>query len=486
MTSAVDGGPVRARAGWAWPAVAGLLLLATLAPEPAHAQTGICGRTEVVRDALVALVAGVSDCANVTAAHLAAITGELDLTGERGDPRVTALAAGDFDGLPSLTQLFMGANALTTLPGGVFDDLTSLTRLNLELNSLTELPDEVFDDLTALTFLNLRNNGELTELPDEVFDNLTALGTLFLRGNGMTELVDGMFDNLTALTWLHLGVNELTELPDGVFDNLTALTTLDLADNKLTELPDEVFDNLTALTTLDLARNPGAPFAPTADALPDDGKVPVAGGTVTLDGSGSGGAWGTNVTYSWALTNPPSGVTVTFDDSTSATPMVTIPALTTGTELTFTLTVTGRGTTSSLSGGGAPGTDTATVTVSPAGTLLLTLDAIAGDDTVNIAEKAAGFSIGGATGTESGVSVTVTVGTTELTPPRPPAAAWSVDVPANAAYLTGTSVAVTVSASKTGYTPPSDVTRALAVDLRRLRRLTRRPRRCRWGWPSAP
>ena len=38
-------------------------------------------------------------------------------------------------------------------------------------------------------------------------------------------------------------------------------------------------------------------------------------------------------------------------------------------------------------------------------------------------------------------------------------------VPANAAYLTGTSVAVTVSASKTGYTPPSDVTRALAVDL---------------------
>ena len=75
MTSTVDPGPVRARAGWAWPAVAGLLLLATLAPEPAHAQTGICGRTKVVRDALVALIPGVSHCANVTAAHLAAITG---------------------------------------------------------------------------------------------------------------------------------------------------------------------------------------------------------------------------------------------------------------------------------------------------------------------------------------------------------------------------------------------------------------------------
>ena len=228
-----------------------------------------------------------------------------------------------------------------------------------------------------------------------------------------------------------------------------------------------MFDNLTALRDLNLARSPGAPFAPTADALPDDGKVPVAGGTVTLDGSGSGGAWGTNVTYSWALTNPPSGVTVTFDDAASAMPMVTIPALTTGTELTFTLTVTGRGTTSSLSeGSGAPGTDTATVTVSPAGALLLTLDAIAGDNTVNIAEKAAGFSIGGATGTESGVSVTVTVGSDGADAATSASGgAWSVDVPANAAYLTGTSVAVTVSASKTGYTPPGDVTRALAVDL---------------------
>ena len=111
------------------------------------------------------------------------------------------------------------------------------------------------------------------------------------------------------------------------------------------------------------------------------------------------------------------------------------------------------------------GTATYTVTVAAAGTLALTLDTIAGDDTVNIAEKAAGFSIGGATGTESGVSVTVTVGTTELTATSDSAGAWSVAVPAGASYLTGTSVAVTVSASKTGHTPPSDVTRTLAVDL---------------------
>ena len=97
--------------------------------------------------------------------------------------------------------------------------------------------------------------------------------------------------------------------------------------------------------------------------------------------------------------------------------------------------------------------------------LALILDAIAGDDTVNIAEKAAGFAISGATGSQGGVSVTVTVGTTELTATSDSAGAWSVAVPANAAYLTGTSVAVAVSASKTGYTAPGDVTRTLAVDL---------------------
>ena len=106
-----------------------------------------------------------------------------------------------------------------------------------------------------------------------------------------------------------------------------------------------------------------------------------------------------------------------------------------------------------------------TVTVQAAGALALILDAIAGDDTVNIAEKAAGFAISGATGSQGGVSVTVTVGSTPLTATSDSAGAWSVAVPADAAYLTGTSVAVTVSASKTGYTAPGDVTRTLAVDL---------------------
>ena len=108
-----------------------------------------------------------------------------------------------------------------------------------------------------------------------------------------------------------------------------------------------------------------------------------------------------------------------------------------------------------------------TLTVQAVGALAVTLDAIAGDDTVNIAEKAAGFTISGNTGSEGGVSVTVTVDTTELTTTSADTdpATWSVSVAADATYITGTSVDVTVSATKTGFTAPGDVQRTLTVDL---------------------
>ena len=223
----------------------------------------------------------------------------------------------------------------------------------------------MFEELTALGQLWLGDN-RLTTLSADVFDGLTALTFLWLKGNRLTSttLPNDVFDGLTALESLHLHDNDLTALPEGVFDGLTALRQLVLYHNDLTELPDDVFEELTALSELILDDNPGAPFAPTAVALPDDGTVFPAGGTVTLDGSGSGGAWGANVTYSWALTDSPSGVTVTFDAAASATPMVTIPSLTAGAELTFTLTVTGRGYDNPSSDGIALGVDSAKVTVS--------------------------------------------------------------------------------------------------------------------------
>ena len=366
--------------------VRSLAAFAALLALPLQAQAqnaGICGRTDRI---VVLLIAATGHnlfqhtCADVTDAHLAAVThlylwgidslaeGDFDgltaLTELLLNPNdLTTLPAGVFDKLTKLTYLDLGVNDLTTLPAGVFDKLTELTYLDLSFNALTALPAGVFDELTSLTDLDLKFNA-LTALPAGVFDELTALTTLELHNNSLTTLPAGVFDELTALEKLPLHTNSLTTLPAGVFDKLTALTTLELQGNSLSTLPDDVFEELTALTDLRLFFNPGAPFSPTANALPDDGTVLVGpGGTVTLDGSGSdGGPWGTNVTYSWRQTSGPT-TGVTFDDATSAKPVVTIPALTDGTELTFTLTVTGRGFITDRFGtpSTAPDTDTATV-----------------------------------------------------------------------------------------------------------------------------
>ena len=367
------------------------------------AAAGICGRTLAVRAAILNKISSVGDCANVTDTHLAAITGGLPLSSRN----VTALAVGDFAGLDALTRLNLSSNTLTTLPAGVFGGLDALTLLRLDDNALTTLPAGVFGGLDALTELRLYNNALTTlpagvfggldmlttlslsnsgldALPDGVFAPLTALTTLYLSSNGLATLPAGVFAGLDALTKLRLNDNALTALPAGVFAGLTALTTLWLNnnaltalpagvfagldmlttlwldDNALTALPDDVFEPLTALTELKLTNNSRESFAPEAVALPDDGTVSDEGGTVTLDGSDSGGAWGTNVTYGWALTEPASGVT--FDDDTSVTPKVTVPSLPEDTELTFTLTVTGRGGTDGI----LPGTDTAKVRVTRA------------------------------------------------------------------------------------------------------------------------
>ena len=83
--------------------------------------TGICGRTLAVQTAILGKISGVSACADVTTANLAAITGTLDLASKS----IAALAAGDFVGLTSVTTLNLSSNDLTGLPAGVFDPLTA-------------------------------------------------------------------------------------------------------------------------------------------------------------------------------------------------------------------------------------------------------------------------------------------------------------------------------------------------------------------------
>ena len=206
-------------------------------------------RTQQVQDAVVAAVPGVDTAADVTEAHLAAITSLV-----LNDKNITSLKVGDFDGLTNLTELHLNGNALTSLPSGIFDELKKLTALYLGGNALTSLPSGIFDELKKLENLTLSSNA-LTSLPSGIFDELKKLEQIYLSGNGLTTLPSGIFDELKNLDLCYLGNNALTSLPSGVFDELKNLTAMSLSTNALTSLSSGIFDGLKNLKKIALDTN---------------------------------------------------------------------------------------------------------------------------------------------------------------------------------------------------------------------------------------
>ena len=174
--------------------------------------TGICGRTQKVQDEILRQLSGVSDCAAVTAAHLAGLPSEQNMR----ELDIGSLKSGDFAGLTSVTSLNLSKNKFTTLPAGVFSGLTALRTLSLDSGLLNSLDAGVFSGLTALTTLDLASNA-LTSLPETVFSGLTALANLNLNDNALRSLRAGVFSGLTGLGFLKLEENKLSELPDGLF-----------------------------------------------------------------------------------------------------------------------------------------------------------------------------------------------------------------------------------------------------------------------------
>ena len=215
----------------------------------APALTPVCDRTPQVRDAIVALVPGVDDCNNVTAAHLALIT-NLNLS----DKGITKLKAGDFDGLSSLSSLALYKNSLKNLPANIFSGLSSLNRLDLGSNKISSLPSDVFSGLSLLSWLSLPFN-ELSSLPSDVFSGLSSLNTLNLSYNSLGSLSSDIFSDLSSLNTLNLSSNQLSSLPSDIFSDLSSLDWLSLSFNELSSLPSGIFSGLSSLRAFYLSNN---------------------------------------------------------------------------------------------------------------------------------------------------------------------------------------------------------------------------------------
>ena len=180
-------------------------------------------RTQQVQDAIVARVPGVNDAADVTFAHLAAIT-SLNLSNQS----INALKPGDFDGLTSLTRLDLSGNSISDI--SPLSGLTNLTQLYLSDNTLSDISD--LSGLTKLLILHLDNN------------TLSDISPL---------------SEMTNLTRLDLSENDsLSDISD--LSRLTNLTRLDLSDNTISDISS--LSGLTKLTHLYLDNNPISNYGP--------------------------------------------------------------------------------------------------------------------------------------------------------------------------------------------------------------------------------
>ena len=189
-----------------------LFSLLGFAASGVHAQgptPPVCDRTSQVQTGILDKIPGVSNCANVTDAHLSGITGVLDLSNDN----IATLRTGDFSGLGNLRVLLLGSNDLTFLQANVFSGLDGLEALGLGFNSaLTVLDSNAFSGLVNLKELDL-----------------------FRLGGGSREvaLVPGLFSDLRAIEYLYIDFVNLAPLPEGIFEGLTNLKDLKLSGDAL-------------------------------------------------------------------------------------------------------------------------------------------------------------------------------------------------------------------------------------------------------------
>ena len=222
--------------------------ISILGAGPKSSLSSFCNRTRQVQDKLLEVMP-VSDCAAVTAEHLADVRG-LDLAASD----IEDLDVHDFRGLRFLGQLDLSGNRLTDLPEDIFRGLNVLRDLELDYNALTGLPEGIFRDQGFLGSLDLRFN-RLAGLPEGVFRSMESLLTLELGGNYLPGLPEDIFHGLESLQYLSLWNNALTRLPEEVFGGLVALEVLWLKDNQLTGLPQGIFHGLENLRWLNLLGN---------------------------------------------------------------------------------------------------------------------------------------------------------------------------------------------------------------------------------------
>ena len=249
----------------------------TLRTAEAQTFTSVCDRNAGIRTAILTALTSVTNCANVTAAHLRTI-----VTIDASNSSITSLAAADFDSLRP-QHLLLANNQLSAVPTAVVQLMThsGFSTLDLSNNQITQLNQNDFSGATHLRTLTLSgndfsgatalhkdaldplinltqlyvDNAGIANLPAEFLDSLTKLEIFEAKSNSLTGLPTGIFDNNTALKFVVLSGNDLANIDKDTFKSNVRLLTINLEDNALTTLHADTFQHNTALRVLYLSQN---------------------------------------------------------------------------------------------------------------------------------------------------------------------------------------------------------------------------------------
>ena len=191
--------------------------------------TPVSDRTPQVRDAIVAAVPNVNNAANVTAAHLAAIS-SLNLRGKG----ISALKTDDFSGLTGLTSLNLYGNQLSNLPDGIFEGLTSLTTIRLGRNAIDPLPLTVsLENVGAGAFKAVAPAGALFDI---VLPITVTHGSI-TEGATTVTIPQGNVESRTLTVIRAAGTTAHVTVGVGTFPNLPRLNHYGYALVKSDNLP---------------------------------------------------------------------------------------------------------------------------------------------------------------------------------------------------------------------------------------------------------
>ena len=229
--------------------------------------TDLCSRTAVVKNVIVSKVSGKTNCADITVAELAGVTGLSFVGGSLNGSslRGSNLKSGDFAGLTGLTDLRLRFNEITTLPADIFSGLSALTRLELGNNQLSTLPTGLFSGLTSLTTLNLSGNSLPASLPASLFADLPATATItFPTGTTINDIPTtvGTIANITDL--VENGSPQTVDVADKFSDpndtltytvesNNTATATVEVSGSTVTITPVAIGTATITITATDTA-----------------------------------------------------------------------------------------------------------------------------------------------------------------------------------------------------------------------------------------